>query len=207
MPVRWWETLIGQSHPFWKHFFPLLQAEFPEQFKSVYLDDFFRAINHVQPSLIRIEADEVTYNLHVIVRFEMEKALIEGSLRLPDFPGWNELREALGISPQFDGEGCLQDIHWSSGFFGHFPTYTLGNLYASQFFAVFEKAFPQWREKVEKGDLGFIREWLKENIHRYGRQYSPPELCTRITGKGLAEESFIKYLNTKYRALYRLPPE
>ncbi len=203
---RWWETLIGQSLPFWQHFYPLLQEEFPEQFKSIYLDDFFRAINHVQPSLIRIESDEVTYNLHIIVRFEMEKALIEGTLKVRDIPdAWNEkMREYLGISPLFDTEGCLQDIHWSLGLFGYFPTYTLGNLYAAQFFAVFEQAFPQWKEKVAKGDLGFVREWLKDHIHRYGRQYSPSELCSKITGKALTEDPFIHYLNTKYKALYHL---
>jgi len=203
---RWWETLIGQSHPFWQHFFPLLQAEFPEHFNSVYLDDFYRAINHVKPSMIRIEADEVTYNLHIVVRFEMEKALIEGSLKVRDVPNaWNEkMREYLGICPQFDGEGCLQDIHWSMGLFGYFPTYTLGNLYASQFFLVFEKAFPQWKEKVAKGELAFVREWLKENIHQYGRQFPPPDLCKKITGQPLTEEPFIRYLNSKYRALYHL---
>lgn len=203
---RWWETLIGQSHPFWEYFFPQLQAEFPDQFNNVYLDDFFRAINQVKPSLIRIEADEVTYNLHIIVRFEMEKALIEGSLKVRDVPeAWNEkMREYLGIAPQYDGEGCLQDIHWSLGYFGYFPTYTLGNLYASQFFTVFEKAFPQWKEKVSKGNLDFIREWLQENIHQYGRQYTPNDLCARVTGKPLSEEPFIRYLNNKYRTLYHL---
>ena len=156
--------------------------------------------------MIRIEADEVTYNLHIVVRFEMEKALIEGSLKVRDVPNaWNEkMREYLGICPQFDGEGCLQDIHWSMGLFGYSPTYTLGNLYASQFFLVFEKAFPQWKEKVAKGELGFVREWLKENIHQYGRQFPPPDLCKKITGQPLTEEPFIRYLNSKYRALYHL---
>jgi carboxypeptidase Taq len=202
---RWWETLIGQSYPFWQHFFPLLQAEFPEQFNGIHLEDFYRAINHVKPSFIRIESDEVTYNLHIIVRFEMEKALIEGSLKVKDIPdAWNEkMREYLGISPQFDGEGCLQDIHWSLGLFGYFPTYTLGNLYASQFFQPFEKTFPSWKERVSQGDLDFIREWLKENIHQYGRQYPAEELCRRVTAEALSEEPFIRYLHHKYQSLYR----
>lgn len=203
---RWWETLIGQSRPFWEYFFPLLQAEFPEHFQSIDLDDFYRAINHVKPNLIRIEADEVTYNLHIIIRFELEKALIEGSMKVRDIPdAWNEkMRQYLGISPEFEGEGCLQDIHWSLGYFGYFPTYTLGNLYASQFFQVFEKNYPHWKEQVGKGDLRFIREWLKSNIHQYGRQFTPADLCKKITGSFLSEEPFINYLNNKYKALYHI---
>jgi carboxypeptidase Taq len=205
---RWWETLIGQSFSFWEYFFPLLQKEFSEHFHSIHLDEFYRAINHIKPSLIRIEADEITYNLHILLRFEIEKGLIEGSLKTSDIPDvWNEkMRNYLGISPEFDGEGCLQDIHWSLGLFGYFPTYTLGNLYASQFFEIFEKSFPYWQERVAKGELGFIREWLRENIHQYGRQFSPTELCMNITGKSLSEEAFIKYLNTKYKNLYHLEP-
>ncbi len=203
---RFWETLIGHSYSFWEHFFPLLQAEFPEQLGTVTLSDFFKAINSVTPSLIRVEADEVTYNLHIIIRFEIEKALIEGSLKVRDVPdAWNEkMREYLGISPQFAGEGCLQDIHWSFGGFGYFPTYTLGNLFASQFFSSFEQAHPDWKQRVAKGELGTVREWLKENIHRHGRQYTSSELCERVTGKPLSAEPFIQYLEAKYRALYHI---
>jgi carboxypeptidase Taq len=203
---RWWETLIGQSYFFWQHFFPLLQEEFPEQFAGVLLDDFYRAINAVKPGFIRIEADEVTYNLHVIVRFELEKALIEGTLKVKELPdAWNaKMREYLGISPEFDAQGCLQDIHWSLGAIGYFPTYTLGNLYAVQFFTAFEKAHPHWKEHVAKGALDFVGDWLKENIHQYGRQYSPTELCQRVTGKALSEEPYVNYLKTKYGALYHL---
>jgi carboxypeptidase Taq len=203
---RWWETLIGQSYSFWQHFFPLLQEEFPEQFAGVLLDDFYRAINAVKPGFIRIEADEVTYNLHIIVRFELEKALIEGSLKVKEVPdAWNaKMREYLGISPEFDGQGCLQDIHWSLGAIGYFPTYTLGNLYSVQFFTAFEKAHPNWKEHVSRGALDFIGDWLKENIHQYGRQYTPDELCQKITGKSLSEEPYVNYLKKKYSALYHL---
>jgi carboxypeptidase Taq len=203
---RWWETLIGQSYFFWQHFFPLLQEEFPEQFGGIPLEDFYRAINAVKPGLIRIEADEVTYNLHVIVRFELEKALIEGSLKVKEIPdAWNnKMREYLGISPEFDSQGCLQDVHWSLGYIGYFPTYTLGNLYSVQFFTAFEKAHPNWKEHVSQGSLDFIRDWLKENIHKYGRQFTPNELCQRVTGKALNEEPYLSYLTKKYSALYHL---
>jgi carboxypeptidase Taq len=203
---RWWETLIGQSYFFWQHFFPLLQEEFSEQFGGVLLEDFYRAINVVKPGFIRIEADEVTYNLHIIVRFELEKALIEGALKVKEIPdAWNaKMREYLGITPEFDGQGCLQDIHWSLGYIGYFPTYTLGNLYSVQFFNTFEKAHSNWKEQVAKGSLDFIRDWLKENIHKHGRQFTPAELCQKVTGKPLSEEPYVNYLKKKYGTLYHL---
>lgn len=203
---RWWETLIGQSYFFWQHFFPLLQETFPEQFGGVALEDFYHAINAVKPGFIRIEADEITYNLHIIVRFELEKALIEGTLKVKDLPdAWNaKMREYLGISPEFDGQGCLQDIHWSLGFIGYFPTYTLGNLYSVQFFNAFEKAHPNWQEHIAKGSLDFVRDWLKENIHKEGRRYTPEELCQKVTGKPLSEVPFVDYLKKKYTKLYHL---
>ena len=203
---RFWETLIGRSLPFWKHFFPLLQKEFPTQLANVHLEDFYKAVNHVESSMIRVEADEVTYCLHVIIRFELEKALIEGSLKVKDLPlAWNEkMREYLGISPSSDGEGCLQDIHWSMGAFGYFPTYALGNLYAAQFFSTFEKAHPDWQERVSKGQLGFIKDWLKENLHQYGRQYTPHEIVKRISGRALEATPYVTYLQNKYKKIYHL---
>lgn len=203
---RWWETLMGQNRAFWQYFFPLLQEEFPEQFGNVTLDDFYHAINNVKPGFIRIDSDEVTYNLHIIIRFEIEKGLIEGTLKVKDVPDiWNsKMREYLGISPQYDGQGCLQDIHWSLGYIGYFPTYTLGNLYSVQFLEVFEKAHPNWKERVAQGSLDFIGDWLKENIHRHGRQFKPQELCQRISGKPLSHEPYVNYLTKKYRELYRL---
>lgn len=203
---RWWETLIGQSESFWQFFFPLLQKELPEQFGGVLLDDFYHAINLVKPGFIRIDADEVTYNLHIIVRFEIEKGLIEGSLKVKEIPdAWNsKMREYLGICPEFDGQGCLQDIHWSLGYIGYFPTYTLGNLYSVQFFEAFEKAHPNWKERVAQGSLDFIRDWLKENIHKHGRQFTSEEICEKVTGKALSQEPYVNYLTNKYRKLYRL---
>jgi len=201
---RWWETLIGQCYPFWQYFFPLLQKEFPSQFGGIRLEEFYPAINAVKPGFIRIEADEVTYNLHIIIRFEIEKGLIEGALKVKELPDvWDsKMQEYLGIRPKFAAQGCLQDIHWSLGSIGYFPTYTLGNLYAVQFFGAFEKAYPQWKQKVAQGDLDFIREWLKKNIHQYGRQYSSSELCQKVTGSVLSEKPYIAYLEQKYKHLY-----
>ncbi len=201
---RLWETRIGQSKPFWKHFLPPLKAQF-KQLEDVTLDQFYRAINKVAPSFIRVEADEVTYSLHVILRFELEKQLIEGSLAVSDLPAaWNGLMETyLGITPPTDREGCLQDIHWSMGAFGYFPTYTLGNLYAAHFFKAFENEFPDWEKRVAKGELLFLREWLRENIHRHGRMHSAHELLKRVSGqKNLSEAPYIAYLNQKYQGIY-----
>lgn len=203
---RFWETLLGKSYPFWQYFFPMMQKEFPEQLGSTFLDDFYKAINIVKPTLIRVESDEVTYCLHVILRYELEKALIEGSLKVKDLPrAWNEkMREYLGISPTNDGEGCLQDIHWSMGGFGYFPTYALGNLYAAQFFTAFESAHSGWKDKVAKGDFAFIRQWLHEQLHRYGRQYTPQEIVKKITGKPLDEQAYVSYLEQKFRKIYHI---
>lgn len=200
---RFWETRIGYSLPFWTHFLPLLQKDFP-QLKNVSLEAFYAAINHVNPSFIRVEADEVTYNLHIILRFEIEKALMEGSLKVKDIPDvWNQkTEELLGIIPMSSAQGCLQDIHWAMGSLGYFPTYALGNLYASQLFTTFEKTHPDWQERLARGDLIFIREWLKSHIHRWGRQFTPTELIQNITGRPLDETAYIDYLQKKYQALY-----
>lgn len=197
---RWWETLIGHNRSFWQHFLPVLKKHFPQQLENVSLDKFHRAINKVTPSLIRIEADEVTYSLHVILRFEMEKALIEGSLAVRDVPeAWNGLmQELLGLTPTTNSEGCLQDIHWSMGGFGYFPTYTLGNLYASHLFLGFAQAHPDWEERLTKGDLGFIKYWLHQHVYQYGRQYSSQELVQKASGKPFSADAFTTYLTRKY---------
>ncbi len=197
---RWWETRIGRSVAFWKHFYPLLQNHIQDPFASISLQEFHRAINLVEPSLIRTDADEVTYPLHVILRFELEKGLIEGSITVKEIPDlWNgKMQELIGIAPEKHSEGCLQDIPWSMGGIGYFPTYVLGNLYAAQFFNVFEKAHPDWQDRVAAGELAFIREWLSQNIHQYGRQYTPDELCRRISGQPLSEAPFVQYLEQKY---------
>lgn len=197
---RWWETRIGQSLPFWKHFYPELQKTFGGSIQKISLDQFYKAFNKVEPSYIRIEADEVTYPLHVILRFELELELIEGTLKVEDLPkAWNaKMTELLGITPKTNAEGCLQDIHWSMGSFGYFPTYTLGNIYAAQLFEQFEKEFPDWTSQVEQGKLLFIREWLKNNIHRYGMQYRGRDLLRKITGREVTEAPYLHYLEAKY---------
>ncbi|MGL4540330.1 MAG: carboxypeptidase M32 [Candidatus Rhabdochlamydia sp.] len=206
---RFWETLIGQNKHFWQYFFPLLQQKFPEQFGLITLDQFYRAINQAKPHLIRIETDEISYNLHILLRFEIEKQLIEGSLSVKDIPEvWNEhMRDYLGLDPKLDSQGCLQDIHWSLGMIGYFPTYALGNLYAAQFFSQFEKEQPNWENQAEQGNLSSIRTWLYTHVHQFGRQYTQEELCQKITGSSLSEKPFIAYLQKKYRTLYQLDNE
>lgn len=195
-----WECFLGQSLPFWTHFYPHLQKYFPKQFDKVSLDSFYKAINLITPSFIRIYADEITYSLHVILRYELEKALLEGSLQVKDIPeAWNKkMQEYLQITPKNYKEGCLQDIHWAWGLFGYFPTYALGNLYAAQLFHTIKEKFPDWKERVSQGHLLFIRDFLKENIHRHGRFYTPDELIQRATGKSLSESFFKEYLEEKY---------
>ena len=201
---RLWETRIGQSKPFWKHFLPLLKKEF-KQLEKVTLEQFYRAINRVSPTFIRVESDEVTYSLHIILRFELEKSLIEGSLKVSEVPeAWNHLMETyLGITPSSDQEGCLQDIHWSMGCFGYFPTYTLGNLYAAHFFQAFDKEFPDWENKVSKGELLFLREWLREKIHKHGRLFGAQELVKQVSGQQLSDGPYLSYLTKKYQEIYK----
>ncbi|MCH9703389.1 MAG: carboxypeptidase M32 [Chlamydiae bacterium] len=194
---RTWETFVGQSRPFWEHFFPLLKKSYD---LDLDLDTFYRAINRVKPSFIRVEADEVTYCLHVILRFELERALIEGDLQVADLPAaWNEkMKKLLGVVPQTDLQGCLQDIHWSMGAVGYFPTYALGTVYAAQFFEAMTKQFPNWEQRLAKGELHFIRDWQKEKIHKWGRTYSSAELVTAATGRDLEATPYLTYLKGKY---------
>jgi carboxypeptidase Taq len=203
---RLWETLIGRGIPFWKFFYPELQKAFPEQLRSVPLMDFYRQFNRVEPSYIRVEADEVTYCLHIILRFEIEKALIEGSAEVRDIPSlWNaKMQELLGITPGHDGEGCLQDIHWAMGGFGYFPTYALGNLLAAQLFDTLKTQVPFLEKQIEEGNFSPLRDWLKENIHQHGKIYSVEELITRATKGPLQASFYIRYLEEKYRNLYGL---
>lgn len=201
---RWWETRIGLSRPFWHHFYPSLQKSFDPQLKGVPFEKFYRAINKVTPSFIRVEADELTYPLHVILRFEMEKELIEGSLNVRDIPEvWNaKMEESLGITPQTNREGCLQDIHWAWGGFGYFPTYTLGNLYAAHLFDSFEKEHPEWESEVESGKLGFIKLWLHNKIYQHGRRYPTQELLKLATGHPFSPDAYLNYLEEKYTSLF-----
>lgn len=202
---RWWETRIGLSKPFWSYFFPLLKETFKGQLDKITLDSFYRAINKVEPSLIRIEADELTYPLHIILRFELEKGLVEGSINVREIPdAWNsKMEKYLGITPKTNAEGCLQDIHWSMGEFGYFPTYTLGNLYAAHLFEAFEKDHPDWEKQVSEGHLGFIKQWLHQKIYQHGRRYSTQELLLEATGKPFSANAYINYLKKKYESLYK----
>ncbi|MDD4051386.1 MAG: carboxypeptidase M32 [candidate division Zixibacteria bacterium] len=201
---RMWENIVGRSRSFWVYFFPQLQRMFRESLDGVTLDGFYGAVNYVAPSYIRVEADEVTYNLHILLRFEMERALMSGDLKPADVPGeWNSrFKKYLGIGVDTDAHGCLQDVHWASGLFGYFPTYTLGTLYSAQFFAAAEKDIPDMQKRFEVGDLLTLRNWLKENIHQHGRHYRAKKLCLRVTGEPLSHKPLIDYMTAKYRGIY-----
>lgn len=203
---RLWENCVGRSRAFWHCFYPMLQHTFPQQLADVPLDRFYAAINRATPSLIRVEADELTYNLHIMLRVEIEQALIEGRAEPDELPGlWNEkMQSYLGIVPERDAEGVLQDVHWSMGAFGYFPTYTLGNLYSVQFFEQATLELPQLEEEMRAGHLLPLRRWLEQKIHRWGRMFTPDHLARRVTGSGVNPEPFLRYLETKYAELYRL---
>ena len=197
---RWWETFIGQSYPFWQFAFPQLQETFPEQLHAVNLEHFYQVINRVQPSLIRIFADEVTYILHIILRYEIEKEFLENTLAPKDLPDvWNKkMQSFFGIVPSTHSQGCLQDIHWACGLFGYFPTYALGNIYSGQIFQTFQKSFPDWGSLLASGDFKFIRSFLGEKIHRHGRAFSPLKLIENITGSSVSPKPYMDYLENKY---------
>ena len=201
---RLWENLVGRSQSFWRAFTPQLAKVFPKEMEGVPADAVYGAVNKVEPSLIRVEADEVTYNLHVLLRFELELALVRGQVKARDLPGaWNErMRSYLGVTPPHDGVGVLQDIHWSWGEFGYFPTYTLGNLYSVCILEAAERGLPTLWADVERGQLLGLRDWLRAHIHRHGFIYGAEELVRRETGQALSEEPFIRYLWKKYGALY-----
>lgn len=203
---RLWENIVGRSLGFWQHFYPELQATFPLQLREVPLEQFYRAINTVQPSLIRVEADELTYNLHIMLRFELEIALIEGSLKVADLPdAWNSTMQAyLGITPPTDREGVLQDIHWSGAQFGYFPTYTLGNVLSAQFYAAALEAHPAIPDEIAAGEFSTLLGWLQTNIYQHGRKFLPSELVRRVTGRPLDASPYLAYLHDKFSALYDL---
>lgn len=200
---RFYENLIGRSKEFWTYFLPLVKENF-ESFKDISLDKFYEAINYVKPSLIRVEADELTYSLHIIIRYEIEKALINGEIEVSDLPRvWNEkYKEYLGIEPTNDGEGVLQDMHWSDGSFGYFPSYALGNVYGAQMLNKLLQERPDTFKEVSEGKLEGIREWLNENVHKHGCVYSPTELIKNITGEEINTKYFLEYLNNKYLSIY-----
>ena len=203
---RLWENYVAHSLPFWHHYYPLLQKNFPDQLGDIALEDFYAAINTVTPSPIRVEADEVTYSLHIMLRFEIEQAMINDSVDVNDLPAiWNEKMESyLGITPQNDTEGILQDIHWCMGAVGYFPSYVLGNLYGRQFYEAAVAQIDDLEDGIAQGDLKPLREWLRTNIHQIGRGKTAAELVSELTGNSLSAKPFIRYLETKYRELYGL---
>ncbi|MEA3457153.1 MAG: carboxypeptidase M32 [Candidatus Thermoplasmatota archaeon] len=203
---RFWENMIARNKHFWKYFYPVFEKSAPEQFKDVDLDTWYGYVNQVRPSLIRVEADELTYCLHVILRFEIELALIDGEINVSELPGfWNEkMDEMLGVTPKNDREGVLQDMHWSGGSFGYFPTYALGTIYASQLFKQISEERPGITGEIEQGDFTNILAWLREHIHKYGRLMTADEIIKNTCGEGLNSKVFIGYLKDKYYPLYEV---
>lgn len=201
---RVWENNIGRSLPYWKHFFPKLKGVFSESLADVSAEEFYKGINSVKPSFIRTNADELTYHFHILVRYEIEKALMEGNLEAKDIPkAWNEkYKSYLGIDVHNDSEGCLQDVHWAYGSLGYFPTYSLGSFYAAQFYAQAKKDIPGLEEQIANGDTSAFLDWSRKTIHQHGRNYTAEELCERITGEGLNFSHFMEYAREKYAGIY-----
>jgi carboxypeptidase Taq len=198
---RLWENLVGRSRPFWEHFYPRLQAACTP-LAAVTLDRFYAAINQVRPSFIRVEADEATYNLHVMLRVELELALIEGALDAGQLPeAWNSrMHEYLGLTPPDAAKGVLQDIHWSAGLFGYFATYTLGNVVAAQLWERFASVHPARDAEMREGDFAALLGWLRRELHQHGRKFEPQELVQRVTGSPIDPEPYLRYLEHKYVA-------
>ncbi len=203
---RFLENMVARSKEFWTYFYGDLQDHFPTQLQDVSLEDFYRSVNLVEPSFIRVEADELTYNLHIMIRYEIEKALIGGEIEVKDLPKvWNEkMKDYLNVTPDTDTVGVLQDIHWSFGGFGYFPSYSLGNLYAAQMLNTILKEMPEFYTHIETGNFSEIREWLRENIHQYGKLYTPNELIVKVTGEELNAKYLVEYLEEKYTAVYNI---
>lgn len=203
---RMWENLVGRSKPFWKFFYPKLVALFPQQLGNISLDAFYKGINKVEPSLIRVEADEATYNLHIMLRLELEIALMEGSLKVKDLPeAWNaRMQDYLGITPKSNREGVLQDVHWSTGSIGYFPTYALGNLVSSQLWEKIHQDLPTLDEQIEKGKFDELLAWLRSKIHQHGAKFEPQQLVKEVTGTTITPEPYIRYLKSKYSEIYQL---
>lgn len=201
---RMWENLVGRSYAFWEHFYPRLQEYFPAQLNSVSLDAFYKGINRVQPSLIRVEADEATYNLHIMLRLELEIALMEGNLDAKDLPeAWNvRMQEYLGLTPPNDALGVLQDVHWSSGYLGYFSTYALGNLVSVQLWECIHREIPSLGDQIRRGEFTELLGWLREKIHRHGKKFEPQELVQRVTGSKIDPEPYLGYLREKYSQVY-----
>lgn len=203
---RMWENLVGRSLPFWRHYYPRLQQVFPTQLGNVDLETFYHGINQVAPTFIRVEADEATYNLHIMLRLEIEIGLMEDSLQVGDLPEiWNDRMQAyLGITPPNDTLGVLQDVHWSSGLIGYFATYALGNVISAQFWEKIAVDIPDLIEQIERGQFAMLLEWVRTKIHRHGKKFFPQELVMRVTGSKIDPEPYMRYLRTKYSQIYSL---
>ncbi|MFM8285281.1 MAG: carboxypeptidase M32 [Planctomycetaceae bacterium] len=203
---RMWENMVGRSRAFWERMFPRAQQVFPEALRDVSLADFHAAINDVRPSFIRVEADEVTYNLHIMLRFELEQLLVSGRLAPADLPGaWNErFQRDFGLTPAHDSEGCLQDVHWSAGYLGYFPTYCLGNMIAAQLFETARSQLGDLDAAFRAGEFRPLKEWLNTNIHTHGKRWPTAELVQRVTGKPLSPEPLVRHLRGRFGPLFGL---
>ncbi|MEI6948494.1 carboxypeptidase M32 [Paraflavisolibacter sp. H34] len=201
---RLWENNVGRSRTFWQHYLPQLKQYFPGQLAQVDLEQFYRGINRVQPSLIRTEADEITYHFHVYIRYQLEKSLIEGTLAAKDLPAfWNEqYKKLLDVQVPDDKRGCLQDVHWSHGSFGYFPTYSLGSFYAAQLYAAAQKSLPNLEQEIATGNSRSLLQWLRSGVHAKGRIRNSEELCREVTGETLNSAYFLQYLLDKYAGIY-----
>ncbi len=203
---RMWENLVGRSLPFWRHFFPRLQETFPQQLAEHDAESWFRVMNRIRPSLIRVEADEATYNLHIILRFELEQEILAGSIALEELPeAWNaRMAEYLGIEVPDDRRGILQDMHWAGGHIGYFPTYALGNVVSAQIWERVRADIPDLDDRFEQGEFAALREWLGEHLHRHGRKFTPVETLERVVGGPLDPEPYLRYLREKLGGIYGL---
>jgi len=206
---RLWENVVGRSRAFWEHFFPVLRNTFPDQFRRIGLETFYRAINKVQRSLIRTDADEITYNVHIMMRFDLEVELLEGHLRVKDIPeAWRARMQAdLGVAPSDDRDGCLQDVHWYGGtgtVGGAFQSYTIGNILSAQFYAAAIKTHPDIPREIAKGEFGTLHGWLREHLYQHGRKFQPTEVVMQATGGPMSTTPYLSYLRAKYGELYRL---
>ena len=200
-----WENLVARSLPFWEFYYSRLQDYFP-QLNSVNLDTFYKGINRVEPSLIRTESDEATYNLHIMLRFELEIGIMEGKIKVKDLPEiWNsKMKEYLGVEPENDAQGVLQDVHWSMGAFGYFSTYALGNLISVQLWEKMKLDIPDLTDQIRTGNFNDLLDWLRVNIHTHGRKFMPQELVKKVTGSGIDPAPYLRYLDEKFGEIYGL---
>jgi len=201
---RTWENIVGRSLQFWKYWFPKVKEIFSRELEDVTLEEFYRALNYVEPSPIRVEADEVTYNLHTLLRFELELDLLEKRIKVEDLPSlWNaKMKEYVGYEPQNDAEGVLQDVHWSEGLFGYFPSYTIGNILSVQFFRKALEEIPDLYDQFARGEFAPLREWMRTRIHVHGAKFFPEELTMKVAGEPINPRPFLDYLKQKYSEIY-----